>query len=233
MAEARLPKLALHAARHPRLVQCTVTSYGTAGPEADRPAYDVVLQAESGLMSLTGFEEGEPVRVGVAMVDILSALYGLVGRARRPAPAGRHRPRRPRRGLDGRTPAPPSSPTPRSRGSPTAGSPPASARAHPNLAPYQAFRAADGWFVVGVGSQELWRRFCAAIERPGLADDPRFATSEARVENRADLDRLLGDRLRRPSRRPLGRRDASPPRPRRPARHASARRSRRRGNAGR
>src|SRR5947209_8709825 len=58
---------------HPRLVQCTVTSYGTAGPEADRPAYDVVLQAESGLMSLTGFAGGEPVRVGVAVVDALLA----------------------------------------------------------------------------------------------------------------------------------------------------------------
>src|SRR5579864_5028477 len=63
--------------RHPRLVQCTVTSYGADGPEADRPAYDLVLQAESGLMSLTGFEGGEPVRVGVAIVDIAAALYGL------------------------------------------------------------------------------------------------------------------------------------------------------------
>src|SRR6185295_9012855 len=63
--------------KYPRLVQCTVSGYGTAGAEADRPAYDVVLQAESGLMSLTGFADGEPVRVGVAIVDILSALYGL------------------------------------------------------------------------------------------------------------------------------------------------------------
>jgi crotonobetainyl-CoA:carnitine CoA-transferase CaiB-like acyl-CoA transferase len=60
--------------RHPRLVQCTVTSYGLDGPEADRPAYDLVLQAESGLMSLTGFEDGEPVRVGVAIVDVAAAL---------------------------------------------------------------------------------------------------------------------------------------------------------------
>jgi len=177
---------------NPRLVQCTVTSYGTAGPEADRPAYDVVLQAESGLMSLTGFEGGEPVRVGVAVVDILSALYGLsaVLAALRERDA-RGRGRRVEVSMvdagtaflsyaaqswlaDGRQPA-------------RLGS------AHPNLAPYQAFRAADGWFVVGVASQELWRRFCAAIERPGLADDPRFRSSAERVENRADLDRLLGD----------------------------------------
>ena len=177
--------------RHPRLVQCTVSGYGSAGEEADRPAYDVVLQAESGLMSLTGFADGEPVRVGIAIVDILSALYGLSA-----VLAALHERQRTGRGrhvevsmvdsgaaflsyaaqswlADGRQPA-------------RLGS------AHPNLAPYQAFRAADGWFVVGVGSQDLWRRFCAAIERSELAEDPRFRDSEARVRNRQDLDALLG-----------------------------------------
>jgi crotonobetainyl-CoA:carnitine CoA-transferase CaiB-like acyl-CoA transferase len=175
---------------HPRLVQCTVTSYGTAGAEADRPAYDVVLQAESGLMSLTGFAMGEPVRVGVAIVDVLSALYGLTA----VLAALRRRDATGRGGrveismldagtaflsyaaqswlADGRQPA-------------RLGS------AHPTLAPYQAFQAADGWFVAGVGSPDLWRRFCAAVERPELADDPRFATSEARVRNRGELDMLL------------------------------------------
>jgi crotonobetainyl-CoA:carnitine CoA-transferase CaiB-like acyl-CoA transferase len=177
---------------HPRLVQCTVTSYGTAGPEADRPAYDVVLQAESGLMSLTGFEGGEPVRVGVAVVDVLSALYGLsavLAALRKRDATGRGS--RVEVSMvdagasflsyaaqswlaDGRQPA-------------RLGS------AHPNLAPYQAFRAADGWFVVGVGSQDLWRRFCAAIERPDLVDDPRFRSSEGRVKNRGDLDALLAE----------------------------------------
>jgi crotonobetainyl-CoA:carnitine CoA-transferase CaiB-like acyl-CoA transferase len=177
---------------HPRLVQCTVTSYGTAGPDADRPAYDVVLQAESGLMSLTGFAAGEPVRVGIAIVDVLSALYGLAAvlaaLRRRDATGKGSRVEVAMADAgasflsyaaqswlaDGRQPA-------------RLGS------AHPNLAPYQAFRAADGWLVVGVGSQALWRRFCAAIEQPALADDPRFATSEGRVAHRADLDRLLGE----------------------------------------
>jgi crotonobetainyl-CoA:carnitine CoA-transferase CaiB-like acyl-CoA transferase len=175
---------------HPRLVQCTITSYGTAGPEADRPAYDVVLQAEAGLMSLTGFATGEPVRVGVAIVDVLSALYGLTA----VLAALRRRDATGRGGrveismldagtaflsyaaqswlADGRQPA-------------RLGS------AHPTLAPYQAFQAADGWFVAGVGSPDLWRRFCAAVARPELADDPRFATSEARVRNRGELDPLL------------------------------------------
>jgi formyl-CoA transferase/CoA:oxalate CoA-transferase len=178
--------------RFPLLVQCTVTSYGTAGPEADRPAYDVVLQAESGLMSLTGFAEGEPVRVGIAVVDILSALYGLSAvlaalRERDARGKGRHvEVSMVDAGAaflsyaaqswlaDGRQPA-------------RLGS------AHPNLAPYQAFRAADGWLVVGVGSQNLWRRFCAALERPDLADDPRFRTPEGRVRNRKELDALLSE----------------------------------------
>jgi crotonobetainyl-CoA:carnitine CoA-transferase CaiB-like acyl-CoA transferase len=178
--------------RHPRLVHCTVTSYGTAGPDADRPAYDVVLQAESGLMSLTGFPDGEPVRVGVAIVDMLTALYGLS--ATLAALRERDRTGRGRRVeiamidagtaflsyaaqswlADGRQP------------------PPLGSR-HPNLAPYQALRASDGWFLVGVGSEDLWHRFCAAIERPGLATDQRFATNEARVRNRDELDRLLAE----------------------------------------
>jgi crotonobetainyl-CoA:carnitine CoA-transferase CaiB-like acyl-CoA transferase len=178
--------------RHPRLVHCTVTSYGTSGPDADRPAYDVVLQAESGLMSLTGFPEGEPVRVGVAVVDMLTALYGLS--ATLAALWERDRTGCGRRVeiamidagtaflsyaaqswlADGRQP------------------PPLGSR-HPNLAPYQAFQASDGWFIVGVGSEDLWRRFCAAIEHPGLENDPRFATNEARVRNRGELDRLLAE----------------------------------------
>jgi crotonobetainyl-CoA:carnitine CoA-transferase CaiB-like acyl-CoA transferase len=178
--------------RHPRLVHCTVSGYGSASPDADRPAYDVVLQAESGLMSLTGFGEGEPVRVGIAVVDILTALFGLSGLLA--ALRERDRTGRGRRVevamidagtaflsyaaqswlADGRQP-------------------PALGSRHPNLAPYQAFQAADGWFIVGVGSEDLWRRFCAAIERPDLEADPRFATNEGRVRHRDDLDRLLSE----------------------------------------
>jgi len=178
--------------RHPRLVHCTVTSYGTTGPDADRPAYDVVLQAESGLMSLTGFPEGEPVRVGVAIVDMLTALYGLsatLAALRQRDATGRGR--KVEIAMidagtaflsyaaqswlaDGRQP------------------PPLGSR-HPNLAPYQAFQASDGWLIVGVGSEDLWHRFCAAIERPELESDPRFATNEARVRNRGELDRTLAE----------------------------------------
>jgi crotonobetainyl-CoA:carnitine CoA-transferase CaiB-like acyl-CoA transferase len=186
----------------PRLVQITVTSYGTSGPDADRPAYDVVLQAESGLMSLTGAPQSEPVRVGVAIVDVLAALFGLAGtlaalRARdAPATRGRRAGSTAAAGrhvevsmadagaaflgyaaqsylADGRQPA-------------RLGS------RHPNLTPYQAYAAADGWLVVGAGSEDLWRRLCAAIGQPPLAADPRFATNAARVRHRDALDALLG-----------------------------------------
>lgn len=176
--------------RHPRLVQCTVSGYGTAGPEADRPAYDVVLQAESGLMSITGFGDGEPVRVGVAVIDFLSALYGLGGLLA--ALRLRDVPGRGRRVEVSMVDAGASFLSYAAQSWLADGrQPPALGSRHPNLAPYQAFRAADGWLIVGVGSQDLWRRFCRAIERPGLADDPRFRTSSDRVRNRDGLDALL------------------------------------------
>lgn len=177
---------------NPRLVHATVSGYGGegAGPDADRPAYDVILQAESGLMSLTGHGEGEPVRVGVAVIDFLSALYGVSGvlaaLVQRGATGQGQRVEVSMIDAgtaflsyaaqswlaDGRQP-------------------PALGSRHPNLAPYQAFPVRDGWFLVGVGSEDQWRRFCHALGLPELAADPRFATNADRVRNREDLDALL------------------------------------------
>jgi crotonobetainyl-CoA:carnitine CoA-transferase CaiB-like acyl-CoA transferase len=176
----------------PSLVQCTVSGFGSAGPDADRPAYDLVLQGETGLMSLTGFPQGEPVRVGVAIVDILTALFGLsavlaalrrrdlTGRGQRVeismADAGTSFLSYAAQSwlADGRQPA-------------RLGS------AHPNLTPYRAFAAKDGWFLVGVGSEDLWRRLCSAIGRPELAEDERFASSAGRLRHREALEALLGE----------------------------------------
>ncbi|MFL6290754.1 MAG: CaiB/BaiF CoA transferase family protein [Thermoanaerobaculia bacterium] len=183
---------------NPRLVHASITGYGS-GPDADRPAYDVILQAESGLMSLTGSGEGEPVRVGVAVIDFLSALYGLSGVLAALVERGiTGRGRRVEVSMidagtaflsyaaqswlaDGRQP-------------------PALGSRHPNLAPYQALPTRDGWFLVGVGSQDQWRRLCKAIGRPDLETDPRFATNADRVRNRSALDELLAGIFReRPS----------------------------------
>jgi crotonobetainyl-CoA:carnitine CoA-transferase CaiB-like acyl-CoA transferase len=183
---------------NPRLVHASITGYGS-GPDADRPAYDVILQAESGLMSLTGYGEGEPVRVGVAVIDFLSALYGLSGVLAALVERGvTGRGRRVEVSMidagtaflsyaaqswlaDGRQP-------------------PALGSRHPNLAPYQALPTRDGWFLVGVGSPDQWRRFCHAIGRPEIENDLRFATNADRVRNRAELDELLAGIFReRPS----------------------------------
>lgn len=174
---------------NPKLVHASVSGYGE-GPDADRPAYDVILQAESGLMSLTGFGTGEPVRVGVAVIDFLSALYGVSGVLAALVQRGvTGRGQRVEVSMidagtaflsyaaqswlaDGRQPS-------------------ALGSRHPNLAPYQAFPVRDGWFLVGVGSEDQWQRFCAALGLPELATDSRFTSNADRVRNRAELDALL------------------------------------------
>jgi crotonobetainyl-CoA:carnitine CoA-transferase CaiB-like acyl-CoA transferase len=184
-------KLGFRSARfgNPRLVHASITGYG-AGPDADHPAYDVILQAESGLMSLTGHGEGEPVRVGVAVVDFLSALYGLSGVLAALV----------ERGVTGKgrkvevsmIDAGTAFLSYAAQSWLTDGrQPPALGSRHPNLAPYQAVPVQDGWFVVGVGSQDQWHRFCQAIQRPDLEADLRFAENVDRVRNRSELDELL------------------------------------------
>lgn len=181
---------------NPRLVHCTVSGYGASGADADRPAYDVALQAESGLMAVTGRAGEEPVRVGVAIVDMLAALFGLAGTLA----ALR------RRELDGRggrvevsmLDAATSFLSYAAQSFLASGEEPARLGSrHPNLAPYQAFAAKDGWIVVGVGTDAMWRRFCAAIGKPALARDERFATNASRIRHRDALDALVGNLFRR------------------------------------
>ncbi len=182
--------------QNPRLVHASVSGYGSESPDADRPAYDVILQAESGLMSLTGTRiegvdgDAEPVRVGIAVIDFLSALYGLSGTLAALV----------ERGITGKGKKVEVSMIDAGTAflSYAAQSwladgrqPPALGSRHPNLAPYQALPARDGWFLVGVGSPDQWHRFCQAIEQPGLESDPRFATNADRVRHRAELDELL------------------------------------------
>lgn len=176
--------------RYPGLVQCTIAGYGARGAQADRPAYDLALQAESGLMAVTGFPTGEPVRVGVAIVDFLAALYGL--NALLAALYARERCGKGQRVEVAMADAATSflsyaaqSWLTDGREAPRLGS------AHPNLVPYRAFAARDGWFVAAVGSEAQWQRFCAALGEPALADDPRFLDNAARLANRRPLERRL------------------------------------------
>ncbi len=171
---------------NPRLIYCAISGFGHEGPDRLRLGYDLLMQGATGLMSITGEEGRPPVRVGVAVIDLATGAYALAGIL-----AALHARGRTGRGqrvdlsllatgvswltyaaqsyfATGRQPRP-------------------SGSGHPNLVPYQAFRAAGGeWFLVAVGTDEQWRRFCAALGLTG-ADDPRFATNAGRVAHREEL----------------------------------------------
>ena len=186
---------------NPALVHLAISGYGPDGPAADRPGYDFVIQAASGLMSITGAsdaEGGEPTKVGVAISDVVSGMLGavsvlaaLVGRERAGQGAAGQR-------IDvsllGSTLA---SLVNQAQNAFVRGAAPGRrGNAHPNIVPYETFRTADGEIAVAVGSERQWPRFCEALGLPALADDPRFATNGDRVEHRADLRPILADRMR-------------------------------------
>lgn len=180
-------------AAHPGLVYCSISAFGQQGPGRDRPGYDLVIQAESGLMSITGEPDGPPAKVGIAVADILSgmnAAYAIVAALyARPARGGRG-------GVidaslyDSLLAFLSTLVT-----SYTAtGRPPGRwGSAHPQIVPYQGFAAADGHLVVCVTNDKFWRLFCECVGRPELADDPRFATNADRVANRDLLIPQLAD----------------------------------------
>ncbi len=179
---------------NPRLVYCAISGFGESGPESHRGGYDLIVQAESGVMDLTGFPDGPPVKVGNSIADLVAGMSGAHGVTL--ALLARHKSRRGQKVeiamLDvmaslltyqagmylnaGRTPA--------RRGN-----------EHPSIVPYEVFKAADGYLALGVANNSLWERCCAALERSDLAKDPRYATEAARVENRATLVPLLNQVL--------------------------------------
>ena len=187
---------------NPRLVHLAISGYGTTGPAATRPGYDFVIQAASGLMSITGApddEGGGPTKVGVAISDVVSGMLGavsvlaaLVGRERDDGPA-------PGRGqridisLLGATMA---SLVNQAQNAFVSGVAPGRlGNAHPNIVPYETFATADGAIAIAVGSARQWPRLCAALGLDGLAQDPRFATNGDRVERRAELRPILAERF--------------------------------------
>ncbi|RBM17164.1 carnitine dehydratase [Prauserella sp. PE36] len=175
---------------NPRIVYCSISGYGQTGPYAQRGAFDVTVQAVSGLMSVTGDEHGEPVKCGVPVGDFVAGLYAAYT-----ITAAVHRAQRTGRGawidcsmlgtLLGIAALQTSEYFSTGRDPRRLGS------AHPRNAPYRAFRAADKSFVVAAGNDDLWRRFCAVVGLPRLADDPRFRTQELRARNQDELTELL------------------------------------------
>jgi crotonobetainyl-CoA:carnitine CoA-transferase CaiB-like acyl-CoA transferase len=169
-----------------RLVYCSIGGFGRGRAPAGRPGYDFVVQAESGLMSITGEREGRPLKVGVAVVDVLSgyaAATAILGALVARGQSGRGA-RVEISLLDTAL----SALVNVAAGALATGEEPARfGNAHPNIVPYQTFDAADAPIAVAAANDGLFRRLCAAIDRPELADDERYATNPQRVVNRIEL----------------------------------------------
>jgi formyl-CoA transferase len=180
------------AAKHPRLIYCSVSGYGHSGPRSHEPGYDAVLQGEGGLMSLTGSPDVAPVRVGVAVADIVTGIFACQGisaalYARERTGRGQH--------VDIAMLDTVAAMLTYQAGIYFAtGKPPQRmGNRHPTIVPYETFTASDGEFVLAVGTDEQWRKFCAVA---ALDAGDRFATNRERVTGYAELRPLIAARVR-------------------------------------
>jgi CoA:oxalate CoA-transferase len=180
---------------NPRLIYAAISGFGQSGPYRDRPAYDAVVQAMGGIMSITGQTDGIPTRVGASIGDITAGLFGAVGILAALI-------QRERSGVGqmvdvamldcqvailenaiarylvgGEIPKP-------------------QGNRHPSIVPFESFETADGYLVVAAGNDELWRRLCEALGLKALADDPRFLTNELRNQHYEELRPLLAERMK-------------------------------------
>lgn len=179
---------------NPDIVYCSITGFGQSGPYKDRAGYDYLIQAMSGLMSITGERDdlpgGGPQRVGVAVSDIISGMYATVAilaalRHKERGHGGQHIDislldcqigTLANQALNYLT----TQVTPQRMGT-----------GHPNIAPYQVYRASDGHLILAVGNDTQFARLCAAIDQPHVATDERFSTIRGRVNHRAELNEWL------------------------------------------
>jgi crotonobetainyl-CoA:carnitine CoA-transferase CaiB-like acyl-CoA transferase len=168
------------AARYPRLVYCSISGFGQSGPRRAEPGYDAMMQAEAGLMSITGAAGGPPFRVGVAVGDIATGMFAVQGILA--ALVARGRTGRGQRVdiamLDAVTAL---LSYQASSAFATGDTPARMGNRHPSIAPYDTFAAADGEFVLSVGNDEQFRRLADVLGRRALAEDPRFRTNADRV----------------------------------------------------
>jgi crotonobetainyl-CoA:carnitine CoA-transferase CaiB-like acyl-CoA transferase len=189
-----LPKLGLGydalAADKPSLVYCSISAYGQTGPRAQEGGFDLTVQAVSGVMSVTGDTGGAPVKCGVPISDFGAGLYAAFAIS-----AALHKVRRDGAGdyidvsMLGATLGMAALQTSEYFG--TGRDPGKLGSAHPRNAPYQAFKASDGYFAMAAGNDRLWRAACAGIDKGDLADDPRFATTSLRARNQEALREIL------------------------------------------
>jgi succinate--hydroxymethylglutarate CoA-transferase len=187
-------------ANAPGMVRCSITGYGSSGPKAQTPGYDFILQAETGLMAITGEVDGSPMKLGVAIVDISTGMQAAI--AILAALAARHRTGRGQRcevnlhdtGLhllanvaanhlvSGQEPG-------------------RYGNGHPNIVPYRTYPATDGDLALAVGNDRQFVLFAGEVGHPEWAEDPRLATNPERVRNRELVDRMVGEVIATKSRR--------------------------------
>jgi crotonobetainyl-CoA:carnitine CoA-transferase CaiB-like acyl-CoA transferase len=183
------------AARFPRLVYCSISGFGQTGPRREEAGYDAVVQAEGGLMSVTGAAEGPAYRLGVAISDIVSGMFAVQGVGF--ALFARERTGKGQRVDVGMLEATAALLTYQAGIYFATGSTPGRmGNRHPTIVPYETFEAADGEFVIAVGNDEQWRRFCTVLGTDDLKADERFTTNRGRVSHYETLRPLLAHRLR-------------------------------------
>jgi crotonobetainyl-CoA:carnitine CoA-transferase CaiB-like acyl-CoA transferase len=179
---------------NPRLIYCSVTGFGQTGPYRERPGYDFMIQGMGGLMSITGERDelpgGGPQKAGIPIADLITGMYATIAvcaaLANRAATGvGQHLDLALLDSLVAVL---------ANQGAnylATGASPKRLGNAHPNIVPYQAFKTSDGDVILACGNDNLFRKFCEVADCRHLAVDPRFATNDKRVENRAELDAIL------------------------------------------
>lgn len=176
--------------RNPRVVYCSITGFGSEREPPGRPGYDFVAQAESGLMSITGPEEGPPYKVGVALVDVLAGLHAAAAvlAALHGGEGARIEVPLLDSGLAGLVNVGQNALV-------TGSEPERHGNAHPNIVPYQAFETSSGLIAVAAANDGLFRALCSALDLAALSSDERYATNAARVEHRRELVPLLAARF--------------------------------------
>ncbi len=175
---------------HPGLIYAASSGFGHSGPYSARPSYDILAQAMGGIMSITGWPDSPPTRVGMSLGDITASLYAAIGinaalYQRTSTGLGQKidismldcqvsilENALTRFQVEGKSPQP-------------------IGNRHPTITPFQAFKASDGYFVIAVGNDNLWKTFCKAIQREDLTDDPRFSTNGFRTQNVDALTTIL------------------------------------------
>lgn len=175
-----------------KLIYAAISGFGHSGPYSDKAAYDMIVQAAGGIMSITGEPDRPPVRVGASIGDIVAALFATIGIL-----AAVHEREKTGKGkkvdvamLDSQIAILENA---IARYTASGEAPGPLGNRHPSITPFEAFKAKDEWFIIAVGNDKIWAKFCEAIGREDLIDDPRFKTNDKRTENRKELVEIIDE----------------------------------------